>query len=131
MRDTINPMDGEQGVLARNVIGLRARKGISQAALAQSSGLSRATISNLERGAGAPTFDVMRRIAKALDVRVYRLLEDLQLPARISDEEIARLAAGESSEGVDADKLAASIAEAAGHSQRRYSPAGRPRAANQ
>ena len=131
MSDPINPMDGEPGLLARNVILLRAHKGVSQAALAESAGLSRTTISNLERGEGSPTYNVMRRIAFALDVKVGALLEERQFPERVSDEEIARLAEGSpSSEGIDPRMLAIAVDEAAGHSLHRYSPAGRPRAAS-
>lgn len=44
----------------------RARRGLSQLALAQLAEVDRTTVSNIERGAGAPQEDVLRRLFAAL-----------------------------------------------------------------
>jgi transcriptional regulator with XRE-family HTH domain len=63
-------------VLGRNVIRFRARRRVSQMELARITGISRTTISNVERGDGAssPTLDVIARFAEALGVMVHELL---------------------------------------------------------
>ena len=114
--------------LARNVVLFRARKGISQQLLADAAGLSRATISNVERAEGSPNLEIVMRIATALDVKFIDLFAE-QHAARVSDATIADLKAGRPSPGsVKARSLIVAIDEAAGHSLERYSRAGRPRA---
>ncbi len=44
----------------------RQRRGLSQMALAQLAAVDRTTVSNIERGAGAPQEDVLRRLFAAL-----------------------------------------------------------------
>jgi transcriptional regulator with XRE-family HTH domain len=65
----------------------RARAGLSQLGLADISGLSRQTISDIERGATNPSLDVIDRIVAALDITIDRLFVP-QRSALVDDEEL-------------------------------------------
>lgn len=71
---------------------LRARRkavGLSQSALATRVGTSQSTISQLENGTRAPSFDLLSRLAESLDVsQAYLLGETAET---LSDEEQAHL----------------------------------------
>jgi transcriptional regulator with XRE-family HTH domain len=54
----------------------RRGKGFSLAALARASGLSKGFLSQVESGASMPSVTSLRRIAEALDIAAYRLLDD-------------------------------------------------------
>ena len=54
---------------------LRAEQEISQADLAKASGVSREYIARLELGRQDPTLGTMRKLAKALKVKVGALVE--------------------------------------------------------
>jgi len=54
---------------------LRAERKMSQADLAQASGVSREYIARLELGQQDPTLGTLEKLAKALKVKVGRLLE--------------------------------------------------------
>ncbi len=54
---------------------LRAERKMSQAGLAEKSGLSREYIARLELGQQDPTLGTLQRLAKALKVKVGELLE--------------------------------------------------------
>jgi len=54
---------------------LRAEREMSQAAVAKASGLSREYIARLELGQQDPTLGTMRKLAKALKVKVGVLVE--------------------------------------------------------
>ena len=56
--------------VARQIRILRKRRNLSQQALAEASGLSRNTLSLLERGQTSPTVSTLKRIASALDVGI-------------------------------------------------------------
>ena len=56
----------------------RIRKGLSQNQLAEIVKVSPATISKLECGKLNPRIDVVKRLAKALDVSVSELINDEQ-----------------------------------------------------
>jgi transcriptional regulator with XRE-family HTH domain len=60
--------------LARNLVSLRQGRGITQDALAASSGLPRSTIANLESGEGNPSLAVLVKVAGALNVPIDELL---------------------------------------------------------
>lgn len=115
-----------------NTIVGRAKARLSQAELAERSGVSRPTISRIERAAGDIGIEVVERIADALGVTVASLF----VPARterVDEDEIARRAADADGEFVDARTLIAAIDEAAGRPApveiERFSRAGRPRVA--
>jgi transcriptional regulator with XRE-family HTH domain len=54
---------------------LRASRGITQEALAKKAGLSRVYLARLETGKQDPTLGTLTKLAKALKVKVGRLLE--------------------------------------------------------
>jgi len=73
---------------------LRKRKGFSQRALAQESGVSPATIYALEKARREPNPSTLRKLAAALGVEVADLLEEVEAPKvlrpRSLDELLAR-----------------------------------------
>ncbi|MBV8580090.1 MAG: helix-turn-helix transcriptional regulator, partial [Candidatus Eremiobacteraeota bacterium] len=107
----------------------RARARLSQEALAERAGISRPTVSRIERGtAGDVGLDVIQRIADALDLAIADLFV-LPDSAGVDDAELARRAAASDDEFVDADALLDAVDEAAGRPRERYSRAGRPQVA--
>lgn len=107
-----------------NLIVGRAQARISQEELAKKSGVSRPTISRLERAAGGDVgIEVVQRLADALGVTVAYLFTPVNVEP-VDDDELARRAAAEDEGSVEADALLAAIDEAAGIE--RYSRAGRP-----
>jgi transcriptional regulator with XRE-family HTH domain len=60
--------------LARNLASLRHTRGITQAALAKTSGVPRSTIANLESGGGNPSLAVLVKVAGKLGVPIDELL---------------------------------------------------------
>ena len=58
----------------KRVIELRHQKGFSsQMALANRSGMDRTYVGGIERGERNPTFEIIEKLAKALDVAVLEL----------------------------------------------------------
>ncbi len=55
---------------ARRLKELREKAGLSQAELVQRSGVSKQAVSNLELGNRKPTWETVRRLARALGVSV-------------------------------------------------------------
>ncbi len=53
----------------------RERRGLTQEALAKKAGISRAYLARLEMGRHDPPLSRLRKLAKALGVRVGKLLE--------------------------------------------------------
>lgn len=62
--------------IARRVRDLRAARGLSLDALAERSGVSRSTISVIERGQTSPTANVLDKLATALSVTLASMFED-------------------------------------------------------
>ncbi|TFW10272.1 XRE family transcriptional regulator [Oxalobacteraceae bacterium OM1] len=60
--------------LARNLIGLRSVRRLTQDGLAKQSGVPRSTIANLESGDGNPSLAVLTKVAGALGVPIDELL---------------------------------------------------------
>lgn len=108
-----------------NVIIGRARARLSQEQLAERAGISRPTVSRIERAAADVGIEVVQRIADALGVAVSELF----VPAsddRLDESEIAaRLDTGDD-EFIDARAVLDAVDEAAGREIERYSRAGRP-----
>ena len=65
--------------LARRVAAARLRSGLTQAQLAEASGVTDETISRIERGRYEPAVSTLFRLAEALEVSLDRLAGD---PAR-------------------------------------------------
>jgi transcriptional regulator with XRE-family HTH domain len=61
--------------LTMRVKQLRESRGLTQEALAEKAGLSRAYIARLEIGRHDPTLSTLEKLAKALKVKVGKLLE--------------------------------------------------------
>jgi XRE family transcriptional regulator, regulator of sulfur utilization len=70
----MEPDFGER--IARNVKQLRQARGLTQAQLAKTAQLPRATWTNLESGGANPTVSVLRRAAAALQVTIEELLAE-------------------------------------------------------
>jgi len=113
--------------LRANIIVGRARARLSQQDLAERAGISRPTISRIERGVVSDVgIDVVQRIADALETTVADLVTPA-LSGNVDDDEIVRRAAAPDSAFVDARALLDAIDEAAGRPiAERYSRAGRP-----
>jgi len=62
--------------LARRVAAARLRSGLTQAQLAEASGVTDETISRIERGRYEPAVSTLFRLAEALDVSLDRLAGD-------------------------------------------------------
>jgi transcriptional regulator with XRE-family HTH domain len=60
--------------VAARVRALRARRGVSQDALAEKTGLNRLTITRLEAAAHPPNVETLEKIARALHVTVAELV---------------------------------------------------------
>ena len=110
-----------------HVIVGRARSRLSQDDLAQRAGVSRPTISRIERGVGDASIDVVQRIADALNVTVAELFAPLP-SGRVGDDDIQRRIATPKGDYIDADALVEATDEATGATPapQRYSRAGRP-----
>lgn len=63
-----------RGVLAENIRVERARRRLSQEALADLAGMSRVYLGTIERGEVACSIDMIERIAKALDMTMAELV---------------------------------------------------------
>ena len=61
--------------VARNVKRLRSEHGLSQQALADKAEIHRVYLARIEGAVKAPSLEVLERLAKALKVKVGRLLE--------------------------------------------------------
>jgi transcriptional regulator with XRE-family HTH domain len=60
--------------LAENLANLRAKRGLTQNALARIAGVPRSTVTHLESGAGNPSLHNLARVAGALQVTIEELL---------------------------------------------------------
>ncbi len=108
-----------------NVIIARARAHLSQEHLANRAGISRPTVSRIERAAADVGIEIVQRIADALGITVA----DLFLPTRddcVDEVELKARAAAPDSEFIDARAVLDAVDEAAGRTIERYSRAGRP-----
>jgi len=112
-------------LLSGNLTFERARAGLSQTGLADAAGLSRQTISDIERGATNPSLDVIDRIVDALGITIDRLFVP-HPSGLVDDDELVRRRASGREDTVDAFEALDAIEEAAGR-PRRFSNAGRPR----
>jgi transcriptional regulator with XRE-family HTH domain len=130
-RDVRAPFTPKEA-LAANVVVYRARKRLSQTELAELVGISRPTVSRIERCEGDPTLDVLSRIAAALNVDIAELFSTDIGPEFSTNAELERRAAGSREGSVNARVLFAAMDESAGKPgerafAERYSNAGRPR----
>jgi transcriptional regulator with XRE-family HTH domain len=61
--------------MAIRLKALRTQRGLSQEALAEKAGLSRTYVARLETARQDPTLSTLEKLAKALGVKVTKLLE--------------------------------------------------------
>ena len=113
-------------LLSENLIVERARAGLSQTALAEATGVTRQTISEIERAATNATVDLLDKISDALDIPIEQLFVD-HISGLVGEDELARRLASGRQDAIDARALLDAVDEAAGRTSRRYSSAGRPR----
>lgn len=73
MNDTDEPTR-VAGHLARNLLGLRHARGLTQQELARAAGVPRSTIANLESGSGNPSLAVLVKVSRALGAPIDELL---------------------------------------------------------
>ena len=78
MSDALKPSDPGQPIarLARRVSVARQRAGLTQAELAEATGVTDETISRIERGRYEPAVSTLFRLAEALDVSLDTLAGD-------------------------------------------------------
>ncbi len=112
-------------ILSGNLIFERARAGLSQAGLAEASGVSRQNISDIERGVVNPSLDILDRLAGALGIFIDQLFIYRE-PGTVDDDELQRRRAAGRDDSVDALEFLDAVEESAGR-PRRFSNAGRPR----
>lgn len=78
-------LNGEETVATR-LKSLRERRGLSQNALAERSGVSNSTVSRIEKGViSSPGVDVLRKFADALRVDLSEITGERPLPPRRAD----------------------------------------------
>ena len=68
-------MQNEAKKLGANLKNIRTNKGITQTAIAQSLGVDRSFVSNIENGKTNPTLSTITSLAKALDINASELLQ--------------------------------------------------------
>jgi transcriptional regulator with XRE-family HTH domain len=97
-------------ILSANLIVARAKAGLTQAQLADASGVARQTISGLERGTANISVTNLERIANALDIPIDRLFTP-PFTGVVDGAEIARRRALPRTEYIGARQLHAAIKE--------------------
>src|SRR5918998_6210407 len=104
-------MDATVKAIAANVRRLRAERGLSAAALARASGVSRATLAEIEAARANPTVETLYGLATVLGVTLADLLVASAAPAV----EVVRAADGPrvSGSGLEARLLRQSTTERA------------------
>ncbi len=78
MNDQNDSLDETVVNVAQQIRRLRERRNLSQRALAEASGLSRNTLSLLERGQTSPTVSTLKRIAIALGVGLNAFFDPIE-----------------------------------------------------
>ncbi len=61
--------------IGRMLKGMREKRGLTQAGLAKAAGVTRVYVAKIEAGEKIPSIPTLRKLAKALKVKVGRLLE--------------------------------------------------------
>jgi transcriptional regulator with XRE-family HTH domain len=72
------PDSGDDAILARRLEEIRNDKGLSLAEVAALSGISRATLSRIERGETSPTANALGKLCSAYKVTMSRLLSAME-----------------------------------------------------
>ena len=69
-----NPLDTLSRNLAKNLVSLREKRGLSQNGLAKLSGVPRSTLNHLESGQGNPSLVILAKVSGALQISLEELL---------------------------------------------------------
>src|SRR4051812_21544009 len=69
--------------IALNLVGIRSAKGLSQAKLAEISGVTRASIALLETGTSNPTLEILMKLASALQVSIDEMISSPRAECRL------------------------------------------------
>jgi transcriptional regulator with XRE-family HTH domain len=87
---------------------LRELKGLSQGDIHKRSGLMRSYISRVENGHTVPSIETLEKLARALEVPLYRLFFDLDqipelpnLPERVTEEQVVTVTSPERARFID------------------------------
>jgi transcriptional regulator with XRE-family HTH domain len=87
---------------------LRELKGLSQGDIHKRSGLMRSYISRVENGHTVPSIETLEKLARALEVPLYRLFFDLDqipdlpnLPERVTEEQVVTATSPERARFID------------------------------
>jgi transcriptional regulator with XRE-family HTH domain len=80
--------------IGHHIMAWRRRRGLTQARLAASAGLSRPYLSRLEKASADPALSTVRRLAVALGIGVGQLIEELPPEKLLNRDEMDRLARG-------------------------------------
>src|SRR5215210_9369638 len=78
-------MDGPKPM--RELTRIREERGLSQQALADASGVNKATINQIERGRRSPNLETLEKLAGALAVELADFFPKVQAPLLDPDEE--------------------------------------------
>lgn len=84
-------------IIAFNLKALRSERNLTQSQLAKLSGVSKAMLSDIEKGGSNPTINTIWKIANALNVPYTRLMEDMNDTATIVRQNEPIVQTGESS----------------------------------
>jgi transcriptional regulator with XRE-family HTH domain len=79
----VTRIDKAASNIAKNLLNLRKRKGLSQLQLAKASGATRGSIALLESGQSNPTLDVLLKISQGLNVSVDELISSPRAECRL------------------------------------------------
>ncbi len=69
--------------IASNLTSIRSAKGLSQAKLAEVSGVTRASIALLETGSSNPTLEILMKLSSALQVSIDEMISSPRAECRI------------------------------------------------
>ena len=69
--------------VAHAVIGARCRLGWTQAELAERMGTTQSAIARMEGGGARPNLETLEKLARALELSMYRLFYDGELPPKL------------------------------------------------
>lgn len=91
--------------LSEKITRLKKQKGLSQADLAETTGISKDAISKYERGDATPSVEYAKRIADALNVSLDYLVSDSDEQELIDKETLNRVKAIQSMPEQEQDKI--------------------------
>ncbi len=76
-------MDTLNQIVAKNILCLREKAGLSQLALALNADITPGALFEIEHTCGNPRINTLSKIASALDVPLHRLFEECTSPSEM------------------------------------------------